>query len=251
LKRMGPSIFAGQYEQWPTPEQGGLFEAHMFCQDEEGKVFWPMPTSRVVDAVFSFDTALKTGSHNDFTAGCMILHCEDGHLYLYPLLLERLRVPEIEKRILRLWAFWSRQYKGALRGCLIEEGAGTALIQYLDIHNFLRKKATPPSSLWNQSEWDSQRSAMPMKVMPYTPQGDKRERACSVVPMAANGVVRLVDTHLSAIWLEQLKLFSNGPHDDAVDATVAGLQHFLRSPNSFLAGAEGFAIEEEFGGFSD
>ena len=60
----------------------------------------PRPTSDA--SIKSFDTALKTENHNDFTAGCPGMKCEDGFVYLYPLVLERMKVPEIEKRVLLL-----------------------------------------------------------------------------------------------------------------------------------------------------
>ena len=87
------------------------------------------PSAVVIEVYFSFDTAPKTNTYNDFTAGCLVMRCQDVFVYILPLMLDRLRVPEIEKKILVLWAHWKEHLGQALRGRLIEEGAGTALVQ--------------------------------------------------------------------------------------------------------------------------
>lgn len=244
-RRMGSLPFAGQHQQNPTPESGEIFERAMFCRDAAGQEFWPYPDGRITQAYLSFDTALKTSNHNDFTAGCVAMKCEDGFIYLYPLVLARLKGPENEKRISLLWAQWSQKLGAALEGCLIEEGAGSTIIQYLDIHNIVRKNPTPPSSRWSEAEWQLLRSAVPVRVIGYSPQeqGDKEERAHRVLPMLANGQMRLVDSQLSRAWLEQFLQFPLGSHDDAVDATTAALGRFILSPNSFSAGQRGMNLD--------
>jgi phage terminase large subunit-like protein len=44
----------------------------------------------------------------------------------------------------------------------------------------------------------------------------------------------LVDTALSTKWLEQLMSFPASGHDDAVDATVAGLYRFQTHANNIV-----------------
>jgi predicted phage terminase large subunit-like protein len=68
--------------------------------------------------------------------------------------------------------------------------------------------------------------------------GDKIEKAHAVLPMAANGKVRLVDTTLSKPWLEQLMAFPASGHDDAVDATVSALSLFIHFDDPFISEEE-------------
>jgi len=195
--RLGPLAFAGQHQQIPTPASGNLFKAGMLCRTATGRNFWPFPEGKIEEAYFSWDTATKTKSYNDFTAGCLSLLASDGFVYLVPVTLERLEVPDVVKAVAMQWVEWSRRLGTSLRGCRIEEGAGTAVVQYVPRLMSQREHSTVPDASWTQDEWDELRQAP---------------------------ALRLVDTSLSREWLDQLLGFPVATHDDAVDATVAAVE---------------------------
>ena len=99
----------------------------------------------------------------------------------------------------------------------------------------MRKDNRPPSSLWTQNEWYTVRMTGPIRVMSYSSVEDKVERAHQVVTMIANGKVRLISTDFSRMWIEQLMSFRVSGHDDAVDATVAGVDRFQMNGNEVMS----------------
>jgi phage terminase large subunit-like protein len=222
--RMGPLAFAGQHQQIPTPAAGNLFKAEMLCQDPKGKTFWPLPSGKIEEAYFSWDTATKAKSYNDFTAGCVAMMASDGYLYLVPVTLGRLEIPDVVKEVALQWARWSHRLGFELRQCFIEDGAGAAVIQYVRALMEQRGQETPPGNNWTQAEWDEVRRARPIPLGPYSPQQDKVARASAVLPYVSSKQVRLVDTSVSRAWLDQLLGFHLATHDDAVDATVAAIK---------------------------
>lgn len=224
-KRMGLLGFAGQHQQNPTPAAGNLFKAEMLCPDARGKSFWPFPEGAIPQAYFGWDTANKTKTSNDYTAGCLTMMAADGYVYLLPITLARLEVPQVVKTIMVQWAHW-RKRLDYLQGCRIEEGAGTAPVQYMQGLLAQMERAETPSPLWTPQEWHEVRQAPPILLLPFTPNRDKMSRAAAVLPFVASHNVRLVDSSLSRDWLEQLLAFDLGTHDDAVDATVTALEPF-------------------------
>ena len=208
----------------------------MFCRDVEREdssipqtKFWPFPSAKITEAYFSWDTALKDKTHNDYTAGCLTMQCIDGFVYLLPVEFRRMEVPVVEKAVTLKWVQWIKKLGGALRGARIEEGAGTSLIQYIRRLMVTRRdQVTPPSPDWSISEWNMIRQAPPINVLPYnvTGQGKKIERAHRVLPFIASKMVRIVDSPISQAWLETLLSFPMGGPDDPVDSTVAGVEPF-------------------------
>jgi hypothetical protein len=143
--RLGLLAFAGQHQQIPTPASGNLFKAHMLCPTRSGKTFWPYPTGRIQEAHFSWDTATKTKTYNDFTAGCVSMLADDGYVYLMSVTLDRLEVPDVVRAVAVQWASWSQRLGPSLCTCRIEEGAGTAVVQFVRRLLQQRGQAAPPT----------------------------------------------------------------------------------------------------------
>jgi phage terminase large subunit-like protein len=222
-----PLAFAGQHQQRPTPAEGNLFRAEMLCNMEnETPKFWPYPKEPVKEAYFSWDTAMKDKTHNDLTAGCLVMQSTDGFVYLIPVVLSRMEVPQLERTIALLWAQWKQKLGTSLINARIEEGAGTTLIQYLRQLMFTRRQQEQPPPSWSEGEWNQVRQAHPIQVVPFTSSKKKIERAHEILPYLNARNVRLVDTPLSRAWLDTLLGFPMAGHDDAVDATVAGVRIF-------------------------
>jgi hypothetical protein len=139
-----------------------------------------------------------------------------------------MEVPAVEKAVTKHWAAWAGKLGHKLQGAKIEEGAGTALIQYIRRLMVDRHLNKPTPTGWMDDEWAQVQKAPPIIVLPYnvTGQGKKIERAMRIVPFCNAKSVRLVDSPLSQVWLENLLGFPLAGHDDAVDASVAGIEPF-------------------------
>ncbi len=230
--------YAGQHQQRPTPAAGNIFQAEMFLEilsmDKGEPRLGLWSTSRLFDgslkvreAYFAWDTAMKDKTTNDFTAGCLSLLCDDGYVYLYPVEFRRMTVPEVEKRVALSWVEWRNRLQRRLKGARIEEGAGTALIQYIRRLMLQRREmVNSPIPGWSQDDWDMIRATDPINVFPFTTSQKKIEKAYEVLPFCAARNVRLLDTPLSYGWLSNLLAFPLGGKDDPVDSTVNAIGPF-------------------------
>ena len=182
--QMGSLLFEAQFQQQPVPEEGNLFrrswvqsygsaEAHGF--------------DRVID---SWDTAGKTGQHNDYSV-CVTIGLKGNRAYILDVYREKLEFPDLKSRVIDL----ARRHK-AERVLIEDQSSGIALIQELKSVGFY--------------------DAFPIK-----PKGDKVQRLLGVTPMFESGQVLL--PHAAPwldVYLHELCAFPLGRHDDMVDATT-------------------------------
>ena len=189
---LGSYAFAGQYQQRPSPADGGIFKLSWFPRYDS-----PLPQYKRI--VQSWDTAYKTGQENDPSAcltfgehesGYDLLHCMAG----------RMEYPDLKLRVKTHASEWNAN------AVLIEDKAsGQSLIQDL------RRETQLP--------------VVPVKI--HANSGDKLTRAMAVSPLCEAGKVRL-PRHAS--WLAdfeiELMTFPNGKHDDMVDSLSQALNWF-------------------------
>ncbi len=236
---MGPVAYAGQHQQRPAPASGHIFKGEHFLEVisieagephlrlwSQGRLFGE-GAIRVREAYMSWDTALKDKTTSDYSAGCLVMLCDDGYVYLLPLEFKRMEVPDVEKRVVMEWVKWKQILGTALKGVRVEEGAGTALIQYIRRMMVSRREfEKSPFPNWDQSDWDAVRATPPIVVFPFHTSQKKIEKAYEVLPFVAGRNVRLLDSPLSAAWLGNLTTFPFASHDDPVDASVNGIGVF-------------------------
>lgn len=230
--------YAGQHQQRPTPALGNIFQGEMFCQvtktehEEVRLSLWPTSkifdgSLKVVEAYIAWDTAMKDATTNDFTAGLLAMLCDDGYVYLYPLCFQRMEVPEVEKRVALEWVKWKNMLGSALKGARVEEGAGTALIQYIRrLMVSRRSHVTPPAPQYSQEDWDSIRNSPPLIVLPFSTSQKKIEKAYEVLPFAAARNCRLLDAPLSHAFLSNWQGFPLAGKDDPTDALINAIGPF-------------------------
>jgi phage terminase large subunit-like protein len=271
---MGDLEFAGQHQQRPTPAAGNMFKAEYFCQDKEGKAFWPhdvlFDPAQLIEAYLCWDTAAKKGVANDFGAGVLIARARDGHSYIAPLVLEKMDTTDVEKKVLLTWATWKKRLGGILQGAPIEEGASnaTAVVQHarrMMSHRREREMAyeqfiarggdpgrfdwkAPPD--WTLEEWELVCSAPQFHPLPFSPRPMKKEqRARGVLSYCKGRNARMValDEYVTRQWMGQLLAFPLAKNDDAVDAMVTGLEFMagLSDNEPFIDGDELTACEYE------
>ena len=193
-RNLGPVGYAAQYQQVPTPSEGGQFKEHFWRRYNFG-VLWHQglrPAMIFVDSSYGVQDGDPTGVAVWGTLG--------GRLYVMAAAELELETPELRARLRDIHARWRVPF-------MIERKAnGIALIQDL-----------------RRGSDDETLPSLP--VMEFSPDGMSKEaRAFSTVPYVAGGLVYLPE---GADWtdhfIRQHKEFPKGRHDDLVDTTAMAI----------------------------
>jgi predicted phage terminase large subunit-like protein len=193
-RTLGEYNFAGQYQQAPSPQGGGMVKAAWFRRYAPNER--PEEFDRVVQ---SWDTANKASELSDFSV-CTSWGIKGKDLYLLHVLRKRMEYPELKRAVCeQCEAFGSSVV-------LIEDKAsGTQLIQELIEYGL-------------------------HAVTRYQPQSDKIMRMHAQTAMIENGFVHLPkDAGWLAEYLHELTVFPKGKHDDQVDSTAQILDWFKQA----------------------
>ena len=192
-RTLGEYNFAGQYQQAPSPQGGGMVKAAWFRHYAANER--PDEFDRVVQ---SWDTANKASELSDFSV-CTTWGIKGKDLYLLHVLRKRLEYPALKRAV--------REQRDAFDAnvVLIEDKAsGTQLIQEL-----ITDGCRP--------------------VTRYQPTGDKTMRLNAQTALIENGFVCIPeDAPWLAEYLHEMTVFPNGRHDDQVDSTAQFLDWFKK-----------------------
>lgn len=199
---IGNQAFSAQYQQSPVC----LDSAHVRW-DRIGTYDEALPRDRYLDVVQSWDTAMKSESHCDFSVGTTWGFYE-GAWWLLDVVRVRLEYPELRRRVVEEANRWKA------RVVLIEE-AGTGIPLIADMMAEMRKVRQPRSG---RVSW-APRS--------YRPQVDKLTRLCAQTAKLEDGRVLFPS---AAPWLDALKRellgFPQVRYDDQVDSVSQFLDYF-------------------------
>jgi len=192
-RTIGEYNFAGQYQQAPAPQGGGMVKAAWFrtyAANERPEEF-----DRIVQ---SWDTANKASELSDFSV-CTSWGIKGKNLYLLHVLRRRMEYPELKRAVREQCAAFEADV------VLIEDKAsGTQLIQELVAEGL-------------------------HAVTRYQPQSDKIMRMHAQTAMIENGFVHVPSTApWLAEYLHELTGFPKGKHDHQVDSTAQMLDWFKR-----------------------
>jgi len=200
-REIGEYVFAGQYQQRPTPLGGGMVKAEWFRRYQAGQTLGTF--ERVVQ---SWDTANKATELSDYSV-CTTWGIRFGFLYLLHVFRERLEYPAL-KRMVRYQA--SRYGPSVI---LIEDKAsGTQLIQDLRAEHLHSVRA-------------------------YQSSLDKIMRMHAATGSIEGGFVHLPDqAEWLAVFLHEVTTFPNGRHDDQVDSMSQAIDWFKAGRNSNWSG---------------
>lgn len=186
----GPYAWSSQYQQAPSPSEGGRFKEH-YWERYELTPLWHRGLRAeviVVDPAYGEDEGDPTGVSVWGRMG--------GRLYVLWAAELREETPGLRRKLRDIHAKWKVPF-------LVENKAnGKALIQDL-----------------RRGGDDDRLPSLP--VIEFRPDGlDKISRAFSVVNYVAGGMVYLPnDAPWVYDWIEQHKQFPKGVHDDLVDTT--------------------------------
>jgi predicted phage terminase large subunit-like protein len=185
---LGEYNFAGQYQQAPSPQGGGVVKIDWFPR------YSPQTLPRDFDFIFqSWDTANKNTELSDYSV-CTTWGVSKRRLYLLNVSRKRLVYPDLKRAVLN-----QRQTFGASVVVIEDKASGTQLIQEL-------------------------RNEGPYGVVGYQSKLDKIMRMHTVTSTIEAGLVYLSE---QANWLEvllhELATFPRSKYDDQVDSISQAL----------------------------
>jgi predicted phage terminase large subunit-like protein len=217
LKRsMGSYAFEAQYQQQPMPSDGNLIKAAWL--KESG----PDIENQPGHVVQSWDTAIKTGSKNDYSV-CITARLFRNEIHVIDVYRGRVEFPDLLKKTKAM----ARQF-GAQTLLIEDKASGQQLIQSLRASHDL---------------------GVPNPIA-RTPETDKFIRAAGVSSMVEAGQLYLPrDAHWLADFKKELLGFPSGKHDDQVDA-LSQLLEWSRTSwkrRSRLGGRPILIYTDEFG----
>lgn len=194
-KKLGSYGYAGQFQQRPTPVDGGIFKREWWN-------YHKVEPAKFLRIVQSWDTAFKKGQDNDNSV-CSTWGVTESMWYLLDVWKGKLEFPELKRQAIALAAKWKPNT------ILMEDAAsGQSLIQEL------RRETVLP-------------------IIAVRVDRDKIARAYAVTPLIESGRVSLPEeSQWLADFLNELTVFPNGAHDDQVDSITQALDYLIHNPTT-------------------
>ena len=196
-QRAEPHTFAAWYQQKPLQSSAEIFKPHWFQYKH----------ADARDTLYqSWDTAVKTGQGNDYTACIEGRVDRNSNVYVTDIYRKKLEFPQLIEQVER---FGRRRPHIAL---VEDKASGSPAIQTL-----------------------KQSSSLP--IVGVVPKGDKEERARSVTGWFESGKVFFPPNHPMLAELEhELLSFPDGLNDDMVDALTQLLNYVIGGQTQVFGG---------------
>jgi len=194
---MGEYDFAGQYQQNPSPREGGLIKAHYFKFYNRDELLKNIEKGETIikDIVQSWDTANKIEEHNDYSACITALIDKKGTIYLLDVYREKLEFPDLIRKVVEKHDHAKQKYMHSVTLLIEDQASGTSLIQEL-------------------------KNSYKLYPEGIKPEYDKKSRLISVSYLIENGKCQFPNNN-PHWWLDfeqELLRFPKTKHDDQVDA---------------------------------
>lgn len=196
-KTLGSRGYAGQYDQDPSPDEGGIWKVDWFDIIRAESLQRDIKNEPVH---FIIDSAYTAKTENDPTA---ILTCfkRDNRLYILDVREVWLEFPQLIKFLKQ--HFINFQGSGDSKIFVEPKASGKSIVQQMRVETMLNIiESTPPDV-------------------------DKTVRAHSNAPVLESRRVALVDGSYIPHYLEQVRLFPNADHDDMIDTTNIAVDELL------------------------
>ena len=187
LNRMelaAPYVFSGQYRQRPSPPAGGFFKP------DNIEIVDALP-SEIIKEVRAWDLA-SSENEGDYTAGVREAKSRDGYIYIVDVERAQLGPDGVEKRITQ-----TAELDGKSVAIRLPQDPGQA--GKSQAKNFITKLSG-------------------FNVKAETVSGDKITRAQPFAAQVNVGNVKMLRGDWNKAFIEELRNFPNGKHDDQVDA---------------------------------
>lgn len=203
---MGDAAVAGQFQQRPTPREGGDFKVANI------QIVDALPTG--LDFTRGWDFAATTKKRSDYTASARIAVDSDGVTWIANADRFKGKSDEVERAVIQ-----TAEMEGRDTFFSFPRDPGQAGVAQAT--NLSRKLAG--------------------KRFEFTPEsGDKRVRAAPLAAQVNVGNVRMLRGKWNGAFLHELSMFPNGAHDDQVDAASraynrASQAHRISVTNDMIA----------------
>jgi predicted phage terminase large subunit-like protein len=205
---LGSYGYSGQYDQLPSPADGGIIKGSWFTIVEsiKDRNFNHVPIESLTWD-FLFDTAYTAKQENDPSAMGAMTYFEDN-LYIRDMDSVRLEFPELVKEIP---VFLNRNgYDNGSIGYVEPKASGKSVVQHL--------KANTSINI----------------VESEAPTMDKVSRANAVAPFIQSGRVFLLKGNWNKPFVDQCNAFPNGTHDDEVDVLIMGIDELTQQDDFYI-----------------
>lgn len=195
-RTMTPYAVAGQFQQRPAPEEGGIFKKAWFRRFGP-KSDHELPSTGL-HVIQSWDMSFKDTDGSDFVCG-LVLARRGPNFYVLDRDKRRLDCPKTVQAVLTMSAKWPNAHAK----CIEDKANGSAVISLLKqkLHGLVE----------------------------IQPEGGKKARAHAIAPVCEGGNVYLPE---DAPWVDdflyELCAFPNAMHDDQVDAFTQGVLRLLK-----------------------
>jgi predicted phage terminase large subunit-like protein len=191
---LGSYGYAGQMQQRPSPEDGGIWKKHWFQVIRRDRA----PDGMVVN--FQGDTAYTANSMNDPT-GMIPYYVENNQVFITHAISVYKEFPELLEWV----PAYTKQkgYDGRSRIWIEPKASGKSIVQ-------MAKRSTNLNILESQP-----------------PKEDKVTNAHSVSAIIETGKVILHEGAWNDEFLDQISAFPNGDHDEYIDIIVAIVKRHL------------------------
>lgn len=198
-KVLGSVGYAGQYDQNPAPDEGGIIKEAWFDIIDPRILQRSVATEPIM---FIIDPAYTKNHDNDPSA---ILTCfvQNNHIYVLDAHEVWMEFPELIKHITQ--HVQNYQYSSNSKIIIEPKASGKSIVQQL--------RAT---TMLNVIESKS-------------PDTDKVVRVNAITPTLESRRVKLVEGHYIQHFIDQLRLFPNATHDDMVDTLEIAVSELLLS----------------------
>lgn len=195
--QMGEYNFAGQYQQNPAPQEGGIIKKKWFKYYDPAELFKAINRNEIqIKSIFqTWDTASKIEQHNDYSVCLTVIRDLHGVNYILDCYREKLEFPALVKKVVQLHQFAKEKYKRKIDLLIEDKNSGTQLLQTLKHDHFITATAVKPEH-------------------------DKQTRLMSVTHFIENGSCLFPNDNPH--WLygfeQELLRFPKGKYDDQCDA---------------------------------
>jgi predicted phage terminase large subunit-like protein len=208
LNILGSYAYAGQYSQRPAPAEGGLFKENYFSIIGIQEYIKIVENGKIKSEInFDLDTAFTKNQANDPTA-ILCSRKIDNILYILDVKEVWYEMPELIEHCKRDFLLLGYAHKSRIR--IEPKASGLSTIQTL------RKETN--FNVLGDSQTKEEKEFFG---------GDKTTRANAILPKIESKRVVLVSGIWNNHFLEQLKYFPNGSHDDMVDTLVQACYYDL------------------------